>query len=422
VLTFRPTYRQYVRMAATRSRFRRHDRGSSASDAPPVVPGEVTGSRPAPATAATAGALAAEYAERLILGTVRDVHRAVARRVFKLTFPVSLPTRLVHDGISSAVYGVIGTGLRTTESVLDTAHRRGRGGPELESLRVGRRGTAIVNGLIGAALAQESHPMAIEMTARVDGRDVTDFAADYPDATGDVVVFLHGLTEDDESWRWGAVPGGPTYAERLRADTSWTPVLLRYNTGLSVIRNGELLSDLLSRLVREWPTRVRRIALVGHSMGGLVALAACQHAGCEQQPPLEWTTNLKHVVCLGTPHLGAPLEQLVYHGARLLSVLPESTPFATILNTRSAGILDLRQAVLDCQPLEGVRYHCFSASLRGPLGLLVGDLLVRPASAVGRIPGATFQLLNHPEVYADLRRRLSSDPPDPDLSLLGSTG
>jgi hypothetical protein len=63
-----------------------------------------------------------------------------------------------------------------------------------------------------------------------------------------------------------------------------------------------------------------------------------------------------------------------------------------------------------------VSYHCFSASLSGPLGLVLGDLLVRRESATGRIEGATaqhlpgthhFQLLNHPEVYADLRRRLA---------------
>jgi hypothetical protein len=45
---------------------------------------------------------------------------------------------------------------------------------------------------------------------------------------------------------------------------------------------------------------------------------------------------------------------------------------------------------------------------------------VRRASATGRIPGATsqhlqdthhFQLLNHPEVYADLRRRLTHPTP-----------
>jgi triacylglycerol lipase len=385
-----------------------HDAGRA-----PTVP---TATGPAPATAATAGALAAEYAERLLLGTVRDVHRAVASRVFSMTGPVAAPVRVAHDGISAGVYGLLSAGLRATDAVLRGADRAGRGGPPLEQTRAGRRTAAVVNGLIGESLDDRAHPMAIRTAARVDGRDVTDFAQAYPDATGDVVVFLHGLVEDDESWRWGLAPGGATYAERLPADTGWTPVTVRYNSGLSVARNGELLSDLLAGLVRDWPTPVRNVAVVGHSMGGLVALAACQHGVAEVGRPAPWTSLVRHVVCLGTPHLGAPLEQLVFWGARALSVFPESSPFAAILNIRSAGILDLRSAALECLPLDGTAYHCVSASLGGPLGLVVGDLLVRRSSATGRIPGATsqhlpdthhFQLLNHPEVYADLRRRLS---------------
>jgi len=379
---------------------------------------------------AGAGGLAADYAERLLLGTVRDVHRAVSSRVFRLTGPAAAPARVVHDGVSDGVYGLLGSALRAGGACLRRADRRGRGGPPIESVRAGRRTAAIVNGLIGESLDDERHAMAIPMTARVDGHDVTDYAAAYPDATGDVVVFLHGLVEDDESWRFGLAPGGLTYAERLRVDTSWTPVVLRYNTGLPVARNGELLSQLLTDLLSDWPTPVRNVALVGHSMGGLVALAACEHgahgaragqaAGTPAGPPAAWTSLVRHVVCLGTPHLGAPLEQLVYWGARALGAFPESSPFATILNTRSAGILDLRKAVVECTPLEGASYHCFSASLGGPLGFLVGDLLVRRDSATGRIPGATaqhlrdthhFQLLNHPEVYADLRRRLTEPSP-----------
>jgi triacylglycerol lipase len=365
-----------------------------------------------PASTATAASLALDYLDRLVVGTVRDVHHAVGRRSFRATGPVSTPVRLMHDGISSSVYGILGASLRTTGAVLRRRDRRGGGGRALDETQAGRRAAAIVNGLIGETLDDEDHPMAIQMSARVQGRDVTDLAQAYPDATGDVAIFLHGLVEDDESWHWGGEPGAPTYAERLRADTSWTPVTLRYNTGLPVARNGALLSQWITGLQRDWPTPVRRISLVGHSMGGLVALAACEEGAASA----EWTPLVRHVVCLGTPHLGAPLEQLVHWGARTLARFPESTPFATILNTRSAGILDLREAAPDCTPLPHASYHCFSASMRAPFGLVVGDLLVRRASATGRIPGGTsqhlpgthhFQLLNHPEVYADLRRRLT---------------
>ncbi|MGH3316094.1 MAG: lipase family alpha/beta hydrolase [Nocardioidaceae bacterium] len=370
-----------------------------------------------PPSVASAASLGVEYLDRLVVATVRDVHHAVGRRSFRATGAASTPAWLMHDTISGSVYGILGAGLRATGAALRRLDRRGRGGRALDEAYSGRRVAAIVNGLIGEALEDEDHPMAIRMSARVDGRDVADLAQAYPDATGDVAIFVHGLVEDDESWHWGAERGTPTYAERLRTDTSWTPVTLRYNTGLPVARNGALLSEWLTGLLRDWPTPVRRIALVGHSMGGLVALAACEEGATSAQ----WTPLVRHVVCLGTPHLGAPLEQLVHWGARTLSRFPESTPFATILNTRSAGILDLREAALECTPLPDARYHCFSASLRAPFGLVFGDLLVRRASATGRIPGGTaqhlpgthhFQLLNHPEVYADLLRRLTE--PDAD--------
>ena len=367
---------------------------------------------------ATAASLAVEYLDRLVVGTVRDVHHAVGRRSFRSTGAASAPARLMHDGISGSVYGILGASLRTAGAALRLLDRQGRGGRALDEAHAGRRVAAVVNGLIGESLDDEDHPMAIRMSARVEGRDVTDLARAYPDATGDVVIFLHGLVEDDESWHWGAESGAPTYAERLRSETSWSPVTMRYNTGLAVARNGALLADWVTGLLRDWPTPVRRLALVGHSMGGLVALAACDEGATSAQ----WTPLVRHVVCLGTPHLGAPLERLAHWGASTLSRFPESTPFATILNTRSAGILDLREAAPDCIPLPDARYHCFSASMRAPFGLVVGDLLVRRASATGRIPGGTsqhlpgthhFQLLNHPEVYVDLRRRLTEPDREP---------
>jgi pimeloyl-ACP methyl ester carboxylesterase len=374
-----------------------------------------------PATTAAAASLALDYADRLVVGTARDVHHAVGRRAFTAAGPAAAPAARVHGRISRGVYAVVGAGLRAAGAMLRAADRRGRGGPDVGGHRVGRRMTSVVNGLVGESLDDAAHPLAIRMAARVHGRDVSDLAAAYPDAGGDVVVFVHGLAEDDESWRWCGEPGGPTYADRLRADTSWTPVTLRYNTGLPVARNGRLLSEWLTGLLREWPVPVRRVALVGHSMGGLVALSACEHGAARDGAAAPWTSHVRHVVCLGTPHLGAPLERFVHWGSAALSAFPESSPFATVLDTRSAGIADLRDAAPQTTPLPGASYHCFSGSLNGPLGLLVGDLLVRRGSATGRIPGATsrhlpgthhFRLLNHPEVYADLRRRL--DTPEDD--------
>ena len=81
--------------------------------APPVARGKSSALR-APRTAGVAGAaaLGCDYADDLILGAVRDVHRAVAGRVFGLTGRATLGSsrlpQLLHDVISSGVYAGIG--------------------------------------------------------------------------------------------------------------------------------------------------------------------------------------------------------------------------------------------------------------------------------------------------------------------------
>ena len=78
-----------------------------------------------------AAALAADYAEDLIVGTVRDVHGAVAGRVHGVTDRVNgggpTVSHRLHDGISKAVYGGISAGLEAGCSGLRAAGRAGLG-------------------------------------------------------------------------------------------------------------------------------------------------------------------------------------------------------------------------------------------------------------------------------------------------------
>jgi pimeloyl-ACP methyl ester carboxylesterase len=62
-------------------------------------------------------------------------------------------------------------------------------------------------------------------------------------------------------------------------------------------RPDECLAALLEELVRAWPVDVRQIALVGHSMGGLVARSAAYQA---DQHDHEWGGRVGHIVSLGT--------------------------------------------------------------------------------------------------------------------------
>lgn len=185
--------------------------------------------------------------------------------------------------------------------------------------------------------------------------------------------------------------------------------------------------------------------VVGHSMGGLVARSACHYAEAEGRP---WTDAVRHVFCLGTPHLGADLEKGVNVLGWALGRLPETRGLATVLNARSLGIKDLRfgscveEDWSDCEPDEFLRdrcnevpflpdanYYFVGATLGdGPLGSVLGDLLVRMPSASGRgtgrgrsipfevdhgheLSGLThFDLLNHPDVYAQIRSWITRPP------------
>jgi pimeloyl-ACP methyl ester carboxylesterase len=379
-----------------------------------------------------AAALAvAVLGDELLVGTAREAHHAIGRRVFGA---VNLATggaargpQAVHDRASRAVYAGIGAGLRGASRALRAADRRGVGA-RLEHSPRGRFVVAAVNGLIGDRLAEQHPDLAIRLAVRHDGRDVPTgrdaLAQAFPSATGDLVVFLHGLSESEHFWdRRRDVTGGG-YGERLAGETSWTPVYLRANTGLPIAENGVALASLLDRLVAEWPTEVRRIALVGHSMGGLIMRAACAVRLGTDAP---WHDLVTDVVTLGSPHLGAPIERGIHLGTALLGRVPEAAPFGRILEYRSVGILDLRAGLApDVQNLPHARYRLVAATLheshRHPVSEVLGDLLVRYPSAVGRprrgramfpdadvlhIRGDHFDLLNHPQVYDALRTWLS---------------
>jgi pimeloyl-ACP methyl ester carboxylesterase len=366
--------------------------------------------------------LLAEVADELVVRGVRDTHLAVLDRT---------PAGPVHRGITGAVYRGLALGLGGAGRALDRVAATGVG-PPLEAHARGRFVNAAVNGLIGDRLLRERPQLAIPMAVRRDGADVVpereSLAEAYPGATGRLVVFLHGLCENESYWQ-RQFPGkqrdrtGTTYAGML-AERGWTPLMLRANTGLPLRENGAALAGLLQRLVDEWPVEVTRIALVGHSLGGLVMRAAGAVVSDAEAP---WTGLVSDVITLGTPHLGAPIAWGIGHGSRGLGMLPETAAFGRILDWRSRGVHDLVGGLAeDVPPLPHARYHLVAATLtasqRHPVGNVVGDLLVRPRSAYGRdrrrslFPGADllhvgrtdhFGLLNHPEVHEAMKRWLA---------------
>jgi len=376
---------------------------------------------------------AGELAGEALAGTsgiVCDVQRGVSRRVFGALGVVAAPVRLAHDGITGLVHASVRAGLRKVPSGGGRAlalTARPDGHPLADSPG-GAFALAAVNGMWGDRLERHHAPLALNMDLRHEGGE-----------SGRIAVFLHGLCETDASWRLG---GGPTYGERLREDLGHTPVYARYNTGRHISDNGRALAAALEALVEGWPVPVEELVLVGHSMGGLVVRSACHYG---ERDGLAWTDRLTHVVCLGSPHMGAPLERAAARAGHWLSRLPETAPLARPLTVRSAGVKDLRYGACleedwsganpdewgpdrcaDFPFLPTATYCYIGATVArdkdSPLGRLVGDLLVQFPSASGDGPVRKLafeidnglhlgrvnhlQLLNHPKVYDQMVRWL----------------
>ncbi len=368
--------------------------------------------------------------------TTQQVHHAIARRGFGGVLPTA---------VSAAVYGMVRAGIavagHTAGFTLESIERTRTARPWTDTPR-GRRLAGMLNGAFGDRLADRYPPLAGPMRIRVDGEDLEPdpaaLASHYPTAATSVVVFLHGVIETEEWWsgRARARAGDPTaisedFGARLTRDLGCSTVQIRYNSGRHVSENGADLADLLEWLVTAWPRPVRRLALVGHSMGGLVARSAL-HQAAEQDRV--WPHRTGHLVCLGTPHTGAPLERGVNALAWGLRQFDESAPIAALLATRSAGIKDLRHGSLHQQDWHGadpdalhrdgaphpyrppttVRHSNLAATLSekpGRLGHWVGDLMVPTTSALAPTPPARTHLigglrhgdlLTHDTVYAQL--------------------
>ncbi|MCW2497146.1 hypothetical protein [Jatrophihabitans sp.] len=376
----------------------------------------------------------------------RDVHKAVSSRLFGLIGGAAAPVQQAHDAISAVAYGGARIGVRAIPAAVGAAASVLRD-PTVESIDDNPRAhfaLSALNGFWGDRLAEQRAALAPALSLRThDGRlrrvagNLGHDAADQ--ATGRLVVFVHGLCESDRYWWYGAgkhhADPDVTFGSLLRDEQGWTPLYAVYNTGLHVSENGRLLADYLDRLVASWPVPVTEVALVGHSMGGLVVRSAA-HQGAEGGQA--WIESLRHVVGLGAPHHGAPLERFVNRGTHAMARLPETRPFADWLNRRSVGIKDLRHGSVlegdwfgidpddhldhrtDATLLPGVAYSMVSATLsRRPDGLFAHDLLVQHTSAHGSGPARPidfdvdrlfhigrrthFDLLSDPQVYAVLR-------------------
>jgi pimeloyl-ACP methyl ester carboxylesterase len=277
---------------------------------------------------------------------------------------------------------------------------------------------AALNGVLGDHLATSDNPLAITMQFRHAGQPLVmerhALRARLPGASPKLMVLLHGLCMNDLQWQ----RDGHDHGEALARELGYTPVYLHYNSGLSVSTNGRILAHLMEGLYSTWPAPVERLVMMGHSMGGLVARSAIHHAPLMQRGAMRWSGRVNDLVCLGTPHQGAPLERAGHGLELLLGAAPYAAPLARLAKVRSAGINDLRLGNIIKGPSgddgshesdrvglpPGTRCYAVAASL-GPEGgslkaRLLGDGLVPVASALGEHDDPDRRLHFEPEYQA----------------------
>jgi pimeloyl-ACP methyl ester carboxylesterase len=294
--------------------------------------------------------------------------------------PLAIPARIVTRIAYGNVKGITRLVGKTIDLVLSgIAPLLGEStpGPEREAV------VAALNGVLGDWLVETKSPLAVEMHLRREGEGAR------------VVVLVHGSSMCAHQWNWN----GHDHGEALGRDDGWSRAYVSYNSGMPIAENGRLLADLLDALAD-----VDEIAIVAHSMGGLVARMACHTAQVENRA---WLAKLTTLVTLGSPHQGAPLERGGNIVTELLPISSYSAPLARLAKLRSVGITDMRHGV-DVPLPEGVACWAVAAgkdrlvpvkSAHGPF----------PAENCSIVPDAShLDLLSSPIAYETIRRALTT--------------
>ncbi|MEJ8840477.1 esterase/lipase family protein [Ramlibacter sp. AN1133] len=338
---------------------------------------------------------AARGAVRLAIEGVHGVTRiaeGLHGSIARLALPVGRVREAPAGGIAGFVYrtvrgssSLVGQGL---DALLAPFDQEAHG----DDSPAGLAWRAALNGVVGDHLARTGNPLALPMELIVRGP-----------ATPRILLQVHGLCMSDAAWTRKGVDHGQALAQALDR----TPVYVRYNSGLHVSTNGDELAARLEDLLAHWPVPVESLAIVGHSMGGLVARSAVHRA---QAAGMAWPRRLRQMVFLGTPHHGAALERGGNWLHAVLGTSPYLAPFTRLGTLRSDGITDLRHGnLLAADWRNGRHLHhdtrtpvplpagvaCYAvAGALGPAGKGKpwGDGLVSVDSALGRHPRRSHAL------------------------------
>ncbi|MEZ5572764.1 MAG: hypothetical protein R3E64_12145 [Halioglobus sp.] len=295
------------------------------------------------------------------------MHETIARHPLPWSPRGNQPTG-AHGLIAAAVYatirgvnGVLREGADVAMALLPESTE------DAQSTAAVIRAVAAVNGAFGDHLEATDNPLATPMRLMTPQHPLTldseSLAGAMSQASGHLVVLVHGLSLSELSW---SRKGAPSIGARLREALDITPLYLRYNTGRHISTNGQEFAQQLEQLCANWPVAVESLSLIGHSMGGLVIRSACWYA---QQWDSQWLPLLQRVVCLGTPHHGSPVAKAGHHLNAAMQNIAYTQPLA-FGRRRSAGIKDLRHGDLLDEDWRDYHPDASRPDVRRPVPLL----------------------------------------------------
>jgi pimeloyl-ACP methyl ester carboxylesterase len=365
---------------------------------------------------------------------VTDMVEAMHHTMLGLPLPLGKGSAKPVKG----VHGVVYKGLQGSSALIYTLVRRitaavGHGldsaleyfHPEREPADSSRGRTAMVsilNGVLGDHMRAHDNPLTLGMSWRRDGQVLEIARSALTDAiaqpSGKILVMLHGHCMNELQW----CRNGHDHGAVLAAANGFTPMYLRYNTGLHISENGRALADQLEQLLAQWPTPVQEVCIVGYSMGGMVARSALHYG---KKAHHAWVQQVHKLFFVGTPQHGSMVEQAGNMIDKALEFSPYSHALSRLGKIRSAGTTDLRHGNLIDEDWKGhdrfahahdrrqlsqlpanVKCYAIAAMIaKEPSeiwGQLVGDGLVPLKSALGKHRDANRALhlpAEHQRVY-----------------------
>ena len=336
---------------------------------------------------------------------VTDLVEDVNKKIVHPPFLISMPIQHLITGIAGFTYNnirlttkIIGVGLEKTLAKLNQQFSIGISFEKKENM------IAVLNGVIGDYLIEKDNPIAIPMQLRYQGDkltfDANSINNSYSKINGKILILVRGLCMNDIQW----TNNDHNHGELLAKELDYIPIYLNYNSGLHISDNGQHFNKILEELSNNWPVQIEEINIIAHSMGGLISRSAFHYGKKENK---NWTGHLKKIFFLGSPHHGAPLEQVGSFVDLFLEAMPYVKPFARIGKTRSTGITDLRFGNLveeDWKDVDRFKNHpnnrihiplpedvnCYAIAANignkdgGLKNKIVGDGLVQVDSALGQ--------------------------------------